>query len=797
MCNTQSQELGMETVMDDETIPLDVQGRNDAITIGKKGKEKSKKRNLCEEVRWGTAEGLSWILRGWVDQLRNMGIDVEIAVIQLWSLYLRELKMGFEKKGEEGMIGSVNLRYRERWNLIGGPPGVLSQLTLAACKRRRTAVEEEEVVDEEEYGETLQDRRRRNKKRKSFYKKMSAASESGGSPSVRDGGVSSSGAESESEYSEGGYLTDATTLSRLMERYAGNHHLYRANRSSITCISDVKDAWCLPSTLHMKQIAALITLAVIGRPSSTITIADMVRLFNSESLSWRSARNFLPKSYNLSAMESKFYCGMDVVFTTNMLSVMVFRLASFLHNKPIKHMYLAFSHDPISKDRSKSPQTFKSILSRYLRDLSLPSALCKDIMQCFKRVYLTTLSAPLQPYKPKDRGKLWAFNKFPLVSKRILALILLALKYHCGLDDQFEVYMGHNINKISNMDEESDIKYFDLLTWLRLSKLRLDHLMSSNHCIREQYQSLAHVGTPPLTLPALLTKLRLDGEEDIGTGTHTNTQKKFSELTKLMTELTVSVKPIENNNLCLDPLLENTKVMLRSGAIKPGVRSCMERLLSMTEGSMRVWYDSESCTLKNILKVNHGIPYYSDMRKKLEKKVKLANNWVAIQHCPSVKASLSQVKTDRLFRRQSKIQFVQMISSGLNKKSMFHVPNPKVRPENFFVAKKVYWFAHHYTQKQLTSSRSKPPIHVDKKLLADQVLNVFPNNFAWILKYFASYAHLPPLELLEELNEIEELILALDPLFFGMPKKLTPYRKLLPWKSGCVQVGTSKGGGKA
>ena len=169
MCNTQSQELGMETVMDDETIPLDVQGRNDAITIGKKGKEKSKKRNLCEEVRWGTAEGLSWILRGWVDQLRNMGIDVEIAVIQLWSLYLRELKMGFEKKGEEGMIGSVNLRYRERWNLIGGPPGVLSQLTLAACKRRRTAVEEEEVVDDEEYRETLQDERM-NKKRKLFYK---------------------------------------------------------------------------------------------------------------------------------------------------------------------------------------------------------------------------------------------------------------------------------------------------------------------------------------------------------------------------------------------------------------------------------------------------------------------------------------------------------------------------------------------------------------------------------------------------------------------------------------------------
>jgi len=793
MCNTQSQELGMETVMDDETIPLDVQGRNDAITIGKKSKHKGRKRNISEEVRWGTAEGLSWILRGWVDQLKDMRVDVEIAVIQLWSLYLRELKMGFERKGEEGLIGNENLRYREKWNLIGGPPGVLDSLTLAAYKRRRISVVEEDVVDEEEYGETLQDRRRRNKKRKSFYKKMSAAGESGGS-SVCDGGVSSSGAESESEYSEGGYITDADTLSRLMERCVGRSNFKTTNWGNLIRYSGVEGANCLPTSLNMKQIAALITLAVIGRPKSTITIADMVRLFNSDSLSWRSAQNFLPKSYNLGHGETTFFRGLDVTFTTNMLAVLVFRLASFLHNKPVKHLYLAFSHRPSSKDRSKSHQTFKSILSRYLRDLSLPSTLCKDITQCFKRLYLTTMTASLQPYLPKDQSMRWACNKFPLVSKRILAIILLALKYHCGLDDQFEVYMAHNIDKMALMNEGSDVKYFDLLAWIRLSKLRLDLLMSSNHCIREQYQSLAHVGTPPLSLRALVTKLRLDDQENNWAGTYTNTQKRFSELTKLMKELTVSVKPIENNDLCLEPLTENTKVVLRSGVTNPGVKKCVERLLSMTEGNMRVWYDSESCSLRNILNLNHGIPYYSDVRKKLEKKVKLVNNWVVTQHWPR-NTRMSSMKTDRLFRRQKKVDFMEMISSGWNKKSKFHVPNPKLRLENFFLAKKVYWFAHHYTQKELTSVHSKTHVLIDKKLIVEQMLNVVPSNFAWILKYFASYAHLPPLELLEELNEIEKLILVLDPQFFGLPKKLAPRRKLLPWKSGYVHVGPSKGGG--
>ena len=39
---------------------------------------------------WSTAEGYSWILRGWILKLKQeLGIDVEIAVLQLWALYLR------------------------------------------------------------------------------------------------------------------------------------------------------------------------------------------------------------------------------------------------------------------------------------------------------------------------------------------------------------------------------------------------------------------------------------------------------------------------------------------------------------------------------------------------------------------------------------------------------------------------------------------------------------------------------------------------------------------------------------
>ena len=97
MCNTQSQELGMETIMDDETVPGGLQ-MCDQISVGSKGKKKSDKerkrrRALLEAETWSTAELFSFVLRGWILEIRKLGIDVEIAVLQLWSLYLRYINI--------------------------------------------------------------------------------------------------------------------------------------------------------------------------------------------------------------------------------------------------------------------------------------------------------------------------------------------------------------------------------------------------------------------------------------------------------------------------------------------------------------------------------------------------------------------------------------------------------------------------------------------------------------------------------------------------------------------------------
>ena len=43
---------------------------------------------------------------------------------------------------------------------------------------------------------------------------------------------------------------------------------------------------------------------------------------------------------------------------------------------------------------------------------------------------------------------------------------------------------------------------------LNSSKLRLDHLMSTNYMIRDQYRAMASIGTPELTQAAKLQRIR-------------------------------------------------------------------------------------------------------------------------------------------------------------------------------------------------------------------------------------------------------------------------------------------------
>ena len=155
---------------------------------------------------------------------------------------------------------------------------------------------------------------------------------------------------------------------------------------------------------------------------------------------------------------------------TPVMSALVWRMASFLpkQKKKSSHKIILATSDP-RKQSSSINSEFGRVLARILNDLSLPSDLSIDIMKTLKPLHLVNITSEILPYDPKNPR--WLGQTLPNVTKRILALILFALKFHYSLDDQFEVYHSHNIKVIEGMqglDSNSEKPFFDVQSWIRL-----------------------------------------------------------------------------------------------------------------------------------------------------------------------------------------------------------------------------------------------------------------------------------------------------------------------------------------
>ena len=83
--------------------------------------------------------------------------------------------------------------------------------------------------------------------------------------------------------------------------------------------------------------------------------------------------------------------------------------------------------------------------------------------------------------------------------------------------------------------------------------------------------------------------------------------------------------------------------------------------------------------------------------------------------------------------------------------------------ESFARVTPVYWFSGPLFRTDCLE-RFSP---VKQMALDKHVLHGLPDNFSWCLQYFASYAQISNVSLLQELSDIENLILHLDKDYFG------------------------------
>ena len=202
--------------------------------------------------------------------------------------------MGFERPGEEGCVDPMNLKARDKLRIIGAAPGMRADVK-NACKRRSQSTSEEEEFDEED--NSLRKRRKLRKKRRDFFKTVSDA-ESDTEGGSRSGAASSTDATSrdESGLSEDGYITDTSTVYTLMQRFHNpSPSTEKLNGFEQMRVKRMKAK--LPAKLGMNQLAGLLTLALVARPGLTVTVEDVARWLNSETLAWYTAFTALPQHY--------------------------------------------------------------------------------------------------------------------------------------------------------------------------------------------------------------------------------------------------------------------------------------------------------------------------------------------------------------------------------------------------------------------------------------------------------------------------------------------------------------------
>jgi len=449
---------------------------------------------------------------------------------------------------------------------------------------------------------------------------------------------------------------------------------------------------------------------------------------------------------------------------TDRLAQSVHRLASFLsdlpHNIPKQ---LCVAPRLQSKDNSNEKKTATSVscvLERLLSEFCLPSSLNTEILTLLSPLGLLSLSATVTPYTPDSPD--WAAGQFPGLTKRCLALILLALKFHCGLDGQYEVVQSHNLHLLAPAPHTS--QYFDFLTWLRLSKLRLDQIVARCYRTRQQYRGLLHPGTPPLA-PDQVVAMMQDWD------TRNLTRPPAARLAPLAHLLAGVARPAPRPAppaVTLHPLTGQTELVLQEAG--PSLQQQLATLQAYRSASTKLCHplhltlanEKNRKEKRNSLEVKHGINLKSfDIIK-----VKLENNFIVTSKIKGGNPTKHQYKGVKM---QSNDQYMgRLLETRGGARYSGRGGRGQQWGHSLVQASRNYWSS----AVRRPGVWSSPYRECPELTFSRAVLHTLPHNFAWILQYFAAYACLNPLSLLSELNKIETLVTAVDPNYFGYQRHI-------------------------
>ena len=192
----------------------------------------------------------------------------------------------------------------------------------------------------------------------------------------------------------------------------------------------------------------------------------------------------------------------------------------------------------------------------------------------------------------------------------------------------------------------------------------------------------------------------------------------------------------------------------------------MEKLLDMPNFTLTLRLIDENVE-KNLFTTIQGGKWSATRSLKKVKQLKILRQ--DAPHHP-IKANGVKETCSSTKRKQNEISLDLELIHGRIRRSQHESVTIKSKGSKYFATLRApaYWFSGPLFRTDLVESVSP----VKRMVVNKHVLHGLPDNFSWCLQYFASYAQISNVSLLQELADIENLILHLDKDFFGYMKPM-------------------------
>lgn len=751
-CQTESQEHGQDTVVDADTLGLFTTGAGplqlQRVTVRpKKTKAVRTKKYIKSPTSFTTTDLSSFVLKGWVDELIALGADPSLKEITLalWSLRLQLSGQGFGN-----FIRSKFISHRDLQVKLFKRKRLLSGVERRNFERRRSKHVPIVSSDEEDNGLDARElKRKRARKRRKFLKNLVDETLSEGS------GNSSIGSNTSwlSNYDQG---FDTSDVDKSPERHppASSNTSNQSNHES-----DWEDLSINASSLNVSstsegdnseksvdednepdreiqgmildrafryrshigqrspfskpQMLATLLLALSITKNNQLTVADILFWARTGAISFLNPWALIPKCM-------KAYVRIDAA----LMHPFIPTHSIFMEMRGLGCIF------ELGEVNFNEHGIIENTLKRYLEELALPKELFEMVVSSLEpHTGLFDLTVLLGGPKINKPGKTKDCCEY-----RVLAMILFCLKYLYVLDDSVElIYSDYARTWNQAHENESSSPMFDIGAWLAMSKVRLQLVCKYAFHLRPQYHHLfSEVEMSPGTL---VQKYEFEERHSKQNYTCLKRQKYLDFITTLPLFKRHASASIPYNSLeiatSLQPLSDFSKHFLSdlpSGhePITAYAKASLKKLKSMGDAQIK-WPEVDPSAKDKDFKFHW---------KKIEGKAIDSHH---IAHGYRFRSHL--LNSRRLgFKRQEGMVY------------------PRFRH---------YWFLNYNLQKMNTSHQSGP---TDRALERIHILQL-PDNFQWIVSYFAAFINCSPATLLNELGFVENQIRSVSNTYFGALKE--------------------------